>query len=87
MTPNFSSPPIVPGRPGGCYTCEIPDNAIEWGYIAQRRIVMSASESQIKANKKYHAKFERVFIRVSPEEKVAIEKHAEKMNEITENLR
>lgn len=42
---------------------------------------MSASESQIKANKKYHAKFERVFIRVSPEEKVAIEQHAEKMRE------
>ena len=42
---------------------------------------MSASKSQIKANKKYHAKFERVFIRVSPEETVAIEKHAEKMNE------
>lgn len=42
---------------------------------------MSASESQIKANKKYHAKFARVVIRVSPEEKVAIEKHAEKTNE------
>lgn len=42
---------------------------------------MSASKSQIKANKKYHAKFERVFIRVSPEEKTAIEEHAAKMNE------
>ena len=30
---------------------------------------MSTSESQIKANKKYHAKFERIYIRVSKEEK------------------
>lgn len=42
---------------------------------------MAASESQLKATKKYHAKFERVFIRVSPEWKAEIELHAAKMNE------
>ena len=42
---------------------------------------MAVSESQIKANKKYHAKFERVFIRVSSEDKQAIEAHAQKHNE------
>ena len=42
---------------------------------------MSASESQIKANKKYHAKFERIYIRIPMGEKEHIEAHAEKMNE------
>lgn len=42
---------------------------------------MPTSDSQIKANKKYHAKFERVFIRVPQGEKEKIEAHAEKMNE------
>lgn len=42
---------------------------------------MTVSESQLKANKKYHAKFERVFIRVSSEDKQAIEAHAQKLNE------
>ena len=42
---------------------------------------MAVSESQLKASKKYHAKFERVFIRVSPERKTEIEEHAAKMNE------
>lgn len=44
-------------------------------------IHMSTSESQIKANKKYHAKFERIYIRVSKEEKERIEEHSAKMNE------
>lgn len=42
---------------------------------------MATSESQLKANKKYHAKFERVIIRVSPDEKREIEAHANKQNE------
>lgn len=42
---------------------------------------MSTSESQIKANKKYHAKFERIYIRIPMGEKERIETHAEKMNE------
>lgn len=42
---------------------------------------MAVSESQIKANKKYHAKFERIFIRVPGEDKQAIEAHAQKHNE------
>ena len=42
---------------------------------------MPASSSQIKANKKYHAKFERIYIRVPIGEKEAIEAHAEKMGE------
>ena len=42
---------------------------------------MPASSSQIKANKKYHAKFERIYIRVPLGEKEVIEAHAEKMGE------
>ena len=42
---------------------------------------MPTSDSQIKANKKYHAKFERIYIRVPLGEKEAIEAHAEKMGE------
>mgnify|MGYP003290960507 CR=1 FL=1 len=42
---------------------------------------MATSESQLKASKKYHAKFERVVIRVAPEKKEAIERHAARMNE------
>lgn len=42
---------------------------------------MPTSDSQMKANKKYHAKFERIYIRVPLGEKDAIEAHAEKMNE------
>ena len=44
-------------------------------------VAMATSESQLKANKKYHAKFERVIIRVSPDEKREIEAHANKQNE------
>lgn len=63
-------------------------------HIAKRRYVlynvgkqdkgggtMATSASQLKANKKYHAKFERIGIRVSPEEKQAIEAHANQQNE------
>ena len=42
---------------------------------------MSSSEAQLKASKKYHAKFDRLYIRVSPETKEQIETHAEKMGE------
>ena len=42
---------------------------------------MPTSDSQIKANKKYHAKFERIYIRVPLGEKDAIEAHAAKMGE------
>ena len=42
---------------------------------------MPTSDSQMKANKKYHAKFERIYIRVPLGETEAIEVHAEKMNE------
>ena len=42
---------------------------------------MAVSESQLRASKKYHAKFERIQIRVSPEEKKAIEAHAEEIGE------
>lgn len=42
---------------------------------------MAVSESQLRASKKYHAKFERVCIRVSPEEKEAIETYAEEIGE------
>ena len=42
---------------------------------------MAVSESQLRASKKYHLKFERICIRVSPEEKAAIEAYAEKIGE------
>ena len=42
---------------------------------------MAVSESQLRASKKYHAKFERLYIRISPEQKIEIDAHAAKMNE------
>lgn len=42
---------------------------------------MSRTEAQLRASKKYHAKFDRLYIRISPERKVEIENHAEKMGE------
>ena len=42
---------------------------------------MATSDSQLRANKKYHAKFEMVRIRVSPEDKEAIDVHAETIGE------
>lgn len=44
---------------------------------------MAASEAQLRANKKYHQKFDKVQIRVSHEEKEAIDQHAEAMGEST----
>lgn len=44
-------------------------------------VTMATSESQLKANKKYHAKFERISIRVSPDEKQEIEAHANEQKE------
>lgn len=38
---------------------------------------MAASEAQLRANKKYQQKFEKLQIRVSHEEKAAAEKHAQ----------
>lgn len=40
-----------------------------------------ATEAQLRANQKYHEKFERIQIRVSPEEKAAIEAYAEEIGE------
>ena len=42
---------------------------------------MTVSESQLRASKKYHSKFERIYVRVSVEEKEAIEAYAEKIGE------
>ena len=42
---------------------------------------MSASEAQIRANKKYQQKFDKVQIRVPHEEKELIDAHAESMGE------
>ena len=42
---------------------------------------MSASEAQLRANKKYHEKFEKLQIRVTSDEKTAIEQHAASTNE------
>lgn len=44
---------------------------------------MATSEAQLKANKKYQHKFDKVQIRVSHEEKAAIDKHAEATGEST----
>lgn len=42
---------------------------------------MAASEAQIRANKKYQQKFDKVQIRVPHEEKELIDAHAESMGE------
>lgn len=42
---------------------------------------MPTSEAQLRASKKYHDKFEKLQIRITPEEKAAIENHAESTNE------
>ena len=42
---------------------------------------MSTSEAQLRASKKYHDKFEKLQIRVTPEEKAAVEKYAVQINE------
>ena len=42
---------------------------------------MAISEARARATKKYQAKFERIYIRVSVEEKEAIEAYAEKQGE------
>lgn len=42
---------------------------------------MAISEARARATKKYQAKFERIYIRVSVEEKDAIEAHAEEIGE------
>lgn len=42
---------------------------------------MARTEAQLKASKKYHAKFDRLYIRISPEYKQEIEQHARKMGE------
>lgn len=44
---------------------------------------MATSEAQLKANKKYQNKFDKVQIRVSHEEKEAIDQHAQAMGEST----
>ena len=47
---------------------------------------MSTSESQLKANKKYQQKFDRVQIRVSHDDKNRIDHHAEMMGESTNSF-
>lgn len=42
---------------------------------------MAQTEAQLRATKKYHSKFDRLQIRVTPEEKEAIEAYAEEINE------
>lgn len=42
---------------------------------------MSTSEAQLRANKKYHQKFHKLQIRVSLEEKDAIDAHTETIGE------
>lgn len=42
---------------------------------------MALSEARIRATKKYHEKFERIQIRVSPEEKESIEAYVEEIGE------
>ena len=42
---------------------------------------VAATEAQLRANKKYQDKFERIQIRVPHEEKVAIEAYAESIGE------
>jgi uncharacterized protein (DUF1778 family) len=44
---------------------------------------MPTSEAQIRANKKYQKKFDKVQIRVSHDEKTLIDAHAESMGEST----
>lgn len=44
---------------------------------------MAASEAQLKANKKYQQKFDKVQIRVTHEDKTLIDAHAEDMGEST----
>ena len=44
---------------------------------------MATSEAQLKANKKYQQKFDKVQIRVPHQEKEAIDRHAEFMGEST----
>ena len=42
---------------------------------------MSSSEAQLRASKKYHDKFGKLQIRVTTEEKAAVENHAKSQNE------
>lgn len=44
---------------------------------------MATSEAQLRANKKYQNKFDKVQIRVTHEEKAIIDQHAESMGEST----
>ena len=49
--------------------------------LFKERDHMATSEAQLKASKKYHDKFEKLQIRVTPDEKAAVEKHAAHINE------
>lgn len=42
---------------------------------------MAQTEAQLRASKKYHEKFDKLQIRVTPEEKTASEDHAKSMGE------
>ena len=51
--------------------------------LGEEVLFMAVSESQLRANKKYHQKFDKVQIRVSHEEKVEIDQHAKNVGEST----
>lgn len=50
-------------------------------YKVLREVHMAASESRLKANKKYHEKFDNLQVRVPGGEKDVISKHAANMGE------
>lgn len=47
---------------------------------------MKASEARLRANQKYHDKYERIQIRVSPEDKETISQHAASCGESLNNF-
>jgi len=51
--------------------------------LGEEVLFMTVSESQLRANKKYHQKFDKVQIRVSHEEKAVIDQHAKNGGEST----
>ena len=50
-------------------------------YVEKGVCFMSASEAQLRANKKYHQKFHKLQIRISYEEKNTLDSHAETTGE------
>ncbi len=52
----------------------------------ERTKIMKASEARLRANQKYHDKYERIQIRVTPEDKNAISQHAASFGESLNNF-